>query len=961
MWQVFSHQVFSHFHTLLPQKSTSALLRPHLLGVSVSAVMLAACSSTPTTTPATQPVPNRTVATPSQAPVILSPNYQGEALLDEESLDELAELLEATDMKMVENSKQDIIRYGDLWDRVRAGYKLNPTQVYNPRIEAQKTWFITRQDYLNRLTARASRYLYHTTKEAERRGIPTELALLPVIESSYDPNATSNANAAGLWQFIPSTGLAYSLSQTSDYDGRRDVTESTRAAYDFLSTLYTQFGSWELALAAYNAGPGRVSRAIAYNQERGLPTDYWSLQLPTETMNYVPRFLAVADIVKNPSAYNVYLPAIANQQHFREVPASVGVSLADVSRITGVDYQELISLNPGLKMGMLSASAPQRIIIPNSVSYNKDKDIQALSASGYVASANLPMGTVPSSSDALAAFAQQGSRPIANTSTTPTQYTPPTTYPNAAQTEPPLSAEELAMINNQVRQEQLDKIATSNASGSVELSSLQTQQSVLESLGQDKRLTYGTANNAASSQRPRGTRTIYQVKPGDTLTSIANRAGVSWRDIANWNQIDPSDTLMAGSSLYLYGAKPISPLVYSNNTSTTPVAKPTSYVVRSGDTLIGTANRFGLSLSQLASYNNLSTNDKLITGQTLWLIPSKVSTSKTSSRMSGTSSANVATQNYRVRRGDSLIGLSNQYNVPVSTLAQLNGIGETDGLLYDTVIKLPANVNVKSDNSSTTSSSSTSSTSSASTSSVSSTYKVQSGDTLIGIANKLGVKAEDIAAINRFDANHLVLKGQTIKVPVSQQAVDRKLNNEPVSYKIQSGDTLIGVANRYGVSVSDLAAANGLSTTSNLIRGKTLTIPAAGGSSGKSNSSASSSTSKTSSSANNTATATTPKSATETYTVKRGDGLISLARRFETSTQNLAALNGIATNAQLQVGQKLTVPMTTLSYKVKSGDSLIGLASKYGISQSELAKMNGLDNNAMLVIGQTLTVPNPNK
>ena len=383
-------------------------------------------------------------------------------------------------------------------------------------------------------------------------------------------------------------------------------------------------------------------------------------------------------------------------------------------------------------------------------------------------------------------------------------------------------------------------------------------------------------------------------------------------------------------------------------------------MVQRGDTLIETANRFGLSVNQLASYNNLTTNDKLLTGQTLWLIPDKTSStskSKLDSLATSSSPSNMTTQNYRVRRGDSLIGLSNRYNVPVSTLATLNGISETDGLLYDTIIKLPANINVninaRSDNSSTTS------TALASTDdNVSSSYKVQSGDTLIGIANKLGVKAEDIAAINRFNANHLVQRGQTIKVPASQQAVDRKLNNESILHKIQSGDTLIGLANRYDVSVSDLASANGLSTTSTLIRGKTLTIPAADGgtSSGKLGSSSTSSGRPA-----KTNTASTPTSATETYAVKRGDNLISVARRFETSTQNLAALNGIANNAQLQIGQNLIVPMATLSYKVKSGDNLIGLANKYGISPSELAKMNGLDNNAMLVIGQILTVPNPNK
>ena len=200
-------------------------------------------------------------------------------------------------MRAVEGDRLLILKHGDVWKRMTVGFKMDLNH-WDSRIEAQRSWFISRQPYLDRLSARASRYLYHTVKEAERRGLPTELALLPVIESSYDPAATSSAAAAGLWQFIPSTGKIYGLKQTSLYDGRRDVVESTRAAYEFLGSLYNQFGSWELALAAYNAGPGRIQQAINRNRAAGLPTDYWSLKLPQETMNYVPRFLAVAQIIK---------------------------------------------------------------------------------------------------------------------------------------------------------------------------------------------------------------------------------------------------------------------------------------------------------------------------------------------------------------------------------------------------------------------------------------------------------------------------------------------------------------------------------------------------------------------------------------------------------------------------------------------------------------------------------------
>ena len=194
------------------------------LTLAVSALLVSACSSTPpakntNVVPHTTGVTKRPVNQSGAAKPSGTTGYST-AYLDAESLDELADLLEATDMTMVESSQLAIQQYGDLWNRMRAGYGMNAGKpMYDPRIEAQKSWFSSRQDYLNRLTARASRYLYHTVREAERRNIPTELALLPVIESSYDPTGTSSAAAAGLWQFIPSTGRIYGLNQSSTYDG----------------------------------------------------------------------------------------------------------------------------------------------------------------------------------------------------------------------------------------------------------------------------------------------------------------------------------------------------------------------------------------------------------------------------------------------------------------------------------------------------------------------------------------------------------------------------------------------------------------------------------------------------------------------------------------------------------------------------------------------------------------------
>ncbi|AAZ19123.1 probable membrane-bound lytic murein transglycosylase D precursor [Psychrobacter arcticus 273-4] len=985
------------------------------LTLAVSTLLISACSNTSAV--------KKTGATGSTALVNKHPATQVQsagnadystAFLDAESLDELADLLEATDMTMVEGNKLAIQQYGDLWNRLRAGYRMNGGQpVYNQRIEAQKGWFTSRQDYLNRLTARASRYIYHTVREAERRNIPTELALLPVIESSYDPSGTSSAAAAGLWQFIPSTGRIYGLNQSSTYDGRRDVIESTRAAYDFLTALHNQFGSWELALAAYNAGPGRVQKAIDANRAQGLPTDYWSLRLPTETMNYVPRFLAVAEIVAKPEKYGVYLPAIANRQHFRSVPVNYGVSLAEVSQVTGVSYDELERLNTALTSARIDSSGPQRIIIPNDVSLTTDVKLSALRGNGssnILASSNAVTTTTPSYSGSttpsynnkpyttssslpgtgkgLADYAASASVPQQTTSYIPpsSSMTSSSVYSSSASVrteplltsaetkkinaelkssnslpttsaqitqnntiiqEPPLSKAERDFIANQIR---INTPETNviNADGNINLSAVQTQQSILEASGQEKKLSF--PKTSVSKPTPQGVRSTYTVKRGDTLSNIASRAGVSWRDITEWNQIDVSANLLSGSTLYLYNAKTIEPL---SATSSTVASQPESYVVQGGDTLIGTANRFGLSVTQLASYNNLSSRADLLRGQKLWLIPGKVTAPVSTPAAPSTKpkKSSTATKNYKVKAGDGLIALARQFNITTETLASLNNIGTTDSLYVGQTLKVPASVDFTSSSAPThtpsaTSSNNTTTKASSSSSGPTTNYKVKSGDTLIGIANSVGVSAEDIAAVNsNFDAKARLQRGQTIKVPVSKELVDRQLNDEAVSYKIKSGDTLTGVAQRYNIGLGDLAAANNLKTSSNLILGRTITIPAKGSVNASDSAPATSNSGK-------------KLGNTESYKVQSGDGLIALARRFDVSVEDLAATNDMTTKAQLQRGQTIKVPKLTVSYTVGSGDSLIGLARKYDVSTKELADMNNIAVDTMLQRGQRLTVPN---
>lgn len=271
----------------------------------------------------------------------------------------------------------------DLIARLRSGFSLN-TDLDEERLQRQKQLLAGKQAYLDRVLSRAQRNLYLSVSEAERRQLPTELALLPVIESAYDPMALSRSQAAGLWQFIPDTGRLYGLEQSWYYDARRDPLASTQAAYDYLSKLNSMFNSWELALAAYNAGPGTVSRAIKRNKALGLGTDYWSLKLPAETMAYVPRFLAVAALFKSPESFNVRLASIPNRPHYRTVNTPGPMTLNEVASLTGLSPQLIRDLNPALRRDSNAPHGPYQWHIPANLDVALENQLMQSAGTGRV-------------------------------------------------------------------------------------------------------------------------------------------------------------------------------------------------------------------------------------------------------------------------------------------------------------------------------------------------------------------------------------------------------------------------------------------------------------------------------------------------------------------------------------------------------------------------------------------------
>ena len=250
----------------------------------------------------------------------------------------------------------------DLWARIRRGFQMPDLQ--SDLVDMQVNWYAERPEYVQRMTERSQKYLYHIVEELEQRHMPTELALLPFIESAYNPQALSVAKAAGMWQFVPDTGRTYNLKQNMWQDERRDVLASTSAALDYLSRLHDMFGDWQLALAAYNWGEGNVQRAIARNEAAGLPTDYQDLRMPSETRNYVPKLQAVKNIVMNPQAYGLTLPFIPNHPYFVTVTTAHDIDVDVAAKLANMTPDEFRSLNPSFKKPVIVGATQPQILLP---------------------------------------------------------------------------------------------------------------------------------------------------------------------------------------------------------------------------------------------------------------------------------------------------------------------------------------------------------------------------------------------------------------------------------------------------------------------------------------------------------------------------------------------------------------------------------------------------------------------
>ena len=250
----------------------------------------------------------------------------------------------------------------DLWQRMRNGFSM--PDLDSPLVADRQAWYLNRPDMLKRVFERSRRYLYHIVVELEKRGMPTELALLPIVESSFNPLAYSSARALGMWQFIPATGKTYKLQQNWWFDQRRDIVASTGAALDYLQTIYEMHGDWHLALASYNWGENAVGRAVAKNQAKGLHTDYVNLKMPGETRYYVPKLQAIKNIIAQPQLFGISLDPIPNRPYFGTVERSGNMDIALAARLAEIPLDEFIALNPAYSRPVMPTAANSPLVLP---------------------------------------------------------------------------------------------------------------------------------------------------------------------------------------------------------------------------------------------------------------------------------------------------------------------------------------------------------------------------------------------------------------------------------------------------------------------------------------------------------------------------------------------------------------------------------------------------------------------
>jgi membrane-bound lytic murein transglycosylase D len=514
----------------------------------------------PAPQPATPLAPAAEVATPdaTAAPAPTSAPAADAAASASDSVAPVAAIAPAPAPAPMQLAGLTPTQYADLFDRIRAGFRLEDASEHRA-VDQQLQWFVSNPDYLQRAFGRADLYLYYIVTELERRGMPLELALLPLIESAFEPYAYSRARASGLWQFIPDTGSRHGLKQDWWYDGRRDIVESTRAALDYLQSLHDAFdGDWLLAVAAYNCGEAMVERAVEMNRAARRPVTFWELWLPSETRAYVPKLLAMKRLVLDPEAYGLAFSPIPNQPYFVREPTAGQINLKLAAQIAGISPEELYELNPAFHRWATDPSGPHFLLLPVDAADVFAENIPQLSADQRLGVAHYSVKR----GDSIASLARHFHTTV-----------------------------------NVIRE--LNDMPTGGLSVGDDL----RVPSAVTDLPAKVMLAAARVDGRGRLLRAH----VQIVRRGDSLWTIARRNGMNVNTLAMLNGLHPGDALRAGQRIR----------VSAGTLGRHAARRRIVYTVREGDTMSQIARLFQCSVPQLLAWNGLSSHSHIHTGQKL--------------------------------------------------------------------------------------------------------------------------------------------------------------------------------------------------------------------------------------------------------------------------------------------------------------------------------------------------------
>jgi membrane-bound lytic murein transglycosylase D len=616
----------------------------------------------------------------------------------------------------------DSFETNDLWQRLRQSYGL--PAIDNGRVQRELKKFVNSPSYFKRITNKARPYLYHIVEELEKREMPLEIALLPAIESAYEPLAVSYKSAAGLWQFMPATGEDYGLRQNYWYDGRRDIIKSTTAALDYLQRLHKLFdGDWLRALAAYNYGEGNVTKAINRNKKLEQATDFWSLKLPKETSEYVPKLLALSKVVANPQKYGIQLQAIANKRYLKRVNVGRQIDLSLAAQLAGLSISDLKRLNPAYRRGVTAPRGPHYVTIPvHNVRQFKERlakiPPQTLLAQASTSRYTKTQRHIVKKGENLTWIAKRYGMTVAELSQLNNLkdgplYVGKRLKVRASETD---SVPAKTQKHKVRRGENLTRIAKRYGTTVAELRQLNNLKDGPLYVGKQLKVrTSRTKTVPAKTQ-------MHKVCRGENLTRIAKRYGMTVAELRQLNNLK-------GGPLYV--GKRLK--VRASRTKTVP-AKTQKHKVRSGENLTRIAKRYGMTVAELRQLNNLK-GGHLQAGKQL-----KV-------RASRTKTVPAKTQMHKVRRGENLTTIAKRYGTTVSLLREWNNI-KGNVVKFGQFLKVPARV----------------------ASSVKKSkkkkiiHRVKYGESLGRIARTYQVSLKELTQWNNLRKDKYLLKGQKLTI-----------------------------------------------------------------------------------------------------------------------------------------------------------------------------------------------------